>query len=308
MNRRDFIKKGMVAGVAAGSAVLGCDVAKLFAESVAGKNTGPYDLIATKGGEPGHMFDKGIAELGGMKAFVPQNSTVVVKPNIGWDASPELGANTNPLLVKQIVTHCFGAGAKKVYVFDNTCDVWTRTYKQSGIEKAVKDAGGMMIPANSKRYFQKVDIDKGKKLRGARVHEQILEADVFINVPVLKHHSSAKLTIGMKNHMGIVWNRGYWHMRGLHQCIADFATFKKPTLTIVDAYNVMKKNGPRGVSVDDVVKLKSQIISIDPVAADTAAVRMFGMDPAEVDYIRAAESLGVGTMALEKLSIKRIKI
>lgn len=310
MNRRDFIKKSMSAGIVAGSAILTGDVTKLFADELelVGKKKLPYDLVASKGGEPDKMFDMGIAALGGMKAFVPQNSIVVVKPNIGWDAPPELGANTNPLLIKQILKHCFDAGAKKVYVFDNSCDVWSRTYKNSGIEKAVKDTGGMMIPANSKRYYQKVEINKGQKLSNARVHEQILEADVFINVPVLKHHSSAKLTIGMKNNMGIVWNRGYWHMRGLNQCIADFATFKKPDLTIVDAYNVMKKNGPRGVSLNDVVKMKSQIIAVDPVAADTAAVKLFGMDPEDVSYIKLAHKLGVGTMDLGTLAIKKIMI
>jgi uncharacterized protein (DUF362 family) len=165
-----------------------------------------------------------------------------------------------------------------------------------------------MIPGSAERYFHDVAIGKGKKLRNAKVHEQILEADVFINVPVLKHHSSARLTIGMKNHMGIVWDRGYWHRHDLHQCIADFATFKKPSLTVVDAYNVLKKDGPRGVSTADVVNLKSLIMARDPVAADTAAAMLFGENPSDIAHIKRAADLGVGTMNLDKLSIKRIKL
>lgn len=304
MNRREFIKKSVAAGILTGSALMTTPMS-LFGDD---NKDGPYDLVAVKGGEPAALFDRAISELGGMTAFVPKNSTVVVKPNIGWDADPKRAANTHPELVKQIIRHCLSAGAKKVYVFDNTCDIWTRTYKSSGIEYAVKDAGGTMIPANTERYFHDVTVDKGKRLNRAKVHEQIMEADVFINVPVLKHHSSAKLTIGMKNHMGIVWDRGYWHRNDLNQCIADFATFKKPDLTVVDAYNVLMKHGPRGVSEKDVVNMKAQIISKDPVMADAAAAMMFGMEPSDISYIPMAAALGVGSMDLKTASIKRIKL
>jgi len=303
MNRREFIKRSIAAGLITGTAMItgGFDV-------FAANKTSIPDLVAVKGGEPGQMLDKAMAEFGGIGSFVKKNSTVVVKPNIGWDVGPERAANTHPALVRQIVKHCLSAGAKKVYVFDNTCDEWTRTYKNSGIERAVKDAGGSVIPGSSERYFHDVTIDKGKKLSKAKVHEQILEADVFINVPVLKHHSSAKLTIGMKNHMGIVWDRGFWHRNDLHQCIADFATFKKPTLTVVDAYNVLKKDGPRGVSEADVVNMKSLIMTRDPVAADAAAAMLFGENPSDIPYIKRAAAMGVGTMNLDSLSIKRIKL
>jgi uncharacterized protein (DUF362 family) len=303
MNRREFIKKSVIAGAAAGTTLFSGNMDLFSAEKVI-----KPDLVAVKGGEPGAMFDKAISEFGGMGSFVKKNSTVVVKPNIGWDVGPERAANTNPALVKQIVRHCLSAGAKKVYVFDNTCDDWTRTYKNSGIEQAVKDAGGTMIPGATERYFHNVVIGKGKRLNSAKVHEQILEADVFINVPVLKDHAGSKLTIGMKNHMGIVWDRGFWHRNDLHQCIADFATFKKPTLTVVDAYNVLKKSGPKGVSEADVVNMKSLVMSVDPVAADSAAAMLFGMNPSDIPYIKMASEMGVGNMNLNTMNIKRIKL
>ena len=145
-------------------------------------------------------------------------------------------------------------------------------------------------------------------LKSSKEHELVLGADVFINVPVLKHHSSSRITGALKNLMGNVWDRGYWHGNDLHQCIADFGTFRKPTLNVVDAYYVMKRNGPRGVSNEDVVTMKAQLLSTDIVAIDTAAVKMFGSDPKEIRHIQIAAEQGVGRMDLENLNIKRITV
>jgi uncharacterized protein (DUF362 family) len=305
MNRRDFFKKGTLAGLAAYSYInLGAE----FNISTDSKTSADelYDLVAIKGGDPDTMFDQAIASLGGMKNFVKKNQTVVIKPNIGWDTSPERAANTNPKLISQIIKHCFNAGAKEVYVFDHTCDSWKNCYTNSGIEEAVEKAGGKMVPGNSESYYQNVQVPEGKILKEAAVHELILESDVFINVPILKSHSGTALTISMKNLMGIVWDRRYWHRNDLHQCIADFTTYRKPDLNIVDAYNVMKRNGPRGVSESDVVNLKSQIISKDIVAADAAAAKLFGNDPAKIKYIAQANAMNLGEIDLAKLKINRI--
>lgn len=268
----------------------------------------PYDLIAVRGGEPDVMFDRGIRALGGIGRFVKKGQSVVIKPNIGWDVTPERAGNTNPLLVKQIIKHCLDAGAKDVFVFDNTCDDWIKCYRNSGIEKAVKDAGGKMVPGNSKGYYQDLTVTGGKVLKTVAEHEIILKSDVFINVPILKHHSSTRLTIAMKNLMGNVWDRGWWHRNDLHQCIADFAGFRKPTLNVVDAYNVMKRNGPRGVSVQDVANMKALVLSTDIVAADAAATKFFGSEPSEINHIRYAHEMGSGNMDLDSLNIHRISI
>jgi len=309
MKRRDFIRKGFGAAAFAGAS-LSIPFNKLWSTPflpVSPSPLLPFDLVAIKGGEADIMFDQAIEAMGGMKAFVQKGQTVVVKPNIGWDVLPERAGNTNPKLVKRVIQHCLQAGAKEVYVFDNTCDKWDRCYTTSGIEQAVKDAGGKLAPGNTENYYQTVEIPRGKNLKTAKVHELILESDVFINMPVLKSHSSAKLTVTMKNLMGVVWDRGYWHKNDLNQCIADYATYvKKPTLNIVDAYRVMMKNGPRGVSEADVSLMKSMIVSADMVAADVAAAKLFGIDPEDVPYIGIADSMGVGTMSLDKLNVHRI--
>jgi len=313
MKRREFISKTVRAGILSSatlSVASGFISTELHAwESIPtqlGKDE--FDLVAVKGGEPDLMFDKAIASLGGMKNFVKKGQSVVVKPNIGWDVIPENAGNTNPILIKRIIEHCFNAGAKSVYVFDHTCDNWNRCYSNSGIEKAVKDAGGKIVSGESEGYYQDISFKGGKIMSKAKVHELILESDVFINVPILKHHSGSELTISMKNLMGIVWDRGYWHQNNLHQCIADFAAFRKPDLNIIDAYNVLKRNGPRGVSKADVITMKSQIISKDIVAADAAAAKLFGIEPENIQYIKMADEMKIGVKDLSKLSINRIKM
>lgn len=302
INRRRFIKTG----IAAGAAISLSKSSK--AQDIPFFDGPDYDLVAIKGGEPGQMYDLGITSMGGLGLFIKKGDTVVVKPNIGWDTPPERAADTNPDLVRRIIENCYEVGAKEVRVFDYTCNDWENCYKNSGIEKAVKDAGGKVYQADLEKFYREVSIPRGKKLKKEKVHELILDSDKFINVPVLKDHGSAILTIAMKNHMGIIWDRRYWHRNDLHQCIADFATYVKPTLNIVDAYRVMKRNGPRGVSVDDVVKMKSLIISTDQVAADAAAAKIFGKEPEDIPYIKYAHEMGVGTMDLDKLRINRIKI
>jgi len=300
MERREFFKNALLAAVALGLPKFDLD---------ASTPPSAYDLVAVKGGEPELMFDKAIQSLGGIGKFVKKGQKVLIKPNIGWDVIPENAANTNPNLVGHVVKLCMQAGAREVVVFDNTCDTWNKCYSNSGIERAVKMAGGHIIPGNFEKYYHEIVIPHGVKLKKTKVHEALLEADVFINMPVLKSHQSARLTISMKNMMGVVWDRQVWHQNDLHQCIADYASYvKKPTLNIVDAYRVMKANGPRGVSGKDVVTMKSLIVSQDWVAADAAASKLFGVEPADIEYIKLASKMGLGRMDLEKLNINRIKI
>jgi uncharacterized protein (DUF362 family) len=305
MDRRQFISKGVGAGFIAGTSFLWGKENSFFDRTFPDKQR-MYDLVAVKGGEPDAMFDKGIESFGGMNQFVSKGQTVVVKPNIGWDVIPEKGANTNPRLVGRIIEHCFNAGAKDVYVFDHTCDNWTKCYEHSGIEKAAKDAGAKVVSGETEGYYQDTAIPNGKIMKQAKIHELMLSSDVIINVPVLKVHDGAKATIGMKNFMGVVWDRRFWHRNDLQQCIADFATYCKPSLNVVDAYTVMKANGPRGTSLDDVVIMKSLIMSRDIVAADAASAKLLGMSPDEIGHIKLANEMHVGTMNLSGLSINKI--
>jgi uncharacterized protein (DUF362 family) len=310
MKRRDFFKSAAAAGIA--TVLNPTTLGATTSSSNLAVQTGP-DMIAVMGGEPVAMLTRAMKELGGIGKFVKKGDKVVVKPNIGWDRKPELAANTNPELVGELVKMCKSAGASEVLVFDHTCHDWKKSYENSGIEKAVISAGGKMVPGNDESYYRDVDIPRGVNLKKTKIHRAILDCDVWFNVPVLKHHGGSKNSIAMKNLMGIIWDRGFFHRNDLHQCIADIASLaKQPALNIVDAYRIMKSNGPQGKSEADVVTLKSLIISADFVAADTASMKLFSQvlptDIKDVKYIAMAEKLNIGTQNIEKLNVKRIKM
>lgn len=310
MKRRDFFKASIAAGAA-----MTLNFDRLYAAISTNTVTveSAPDMVAVMGGEPEVMLDKALEALGGIGKYVKKGQKVVIKPNIGWDRTPELAGNTNPKLVKALVQKCLAAGAEKVTVFDHTCDNWQKCYETSGIAAAVKEAGGIIMPANDEKYFKEVAIPNGVNLKQAKIHEALIEADVWFNVPILKNHGGAKMTCCMKNYMGIVWDRRYFHQNDLQQCIADICTWqKKPVLNIVDAYRIMHQNGPQGKSAADVAVLKSLIASPNIVAIDTAALRLFNqvkkLDMAAVAHIGKGEANKLGSTDLSKVNIKRIKL
>ena len=309
MKRRDFIKATAAVGVAALTFdKLQAAVTKnqIMVESVP-------DMVAVMGGEPAQLLERALQEMGGIEKYVKKGQSVVIKPNIGWDKKPELAANTNPDLIVALIAQCFKAGAKKVTVFDHTCDNWQKCYASSGIEAAAKAAGAIVLPGNDETYYKAVDIPQGVKLKSAKIHQALLDADVWFNVPVLKNHGGARMSVSMKNYMGIVWDREYFHSNDLQQCIADACTWaKRPALNIVDAYRCIHKNGPQGRSLSDTALLKTLIVSKDIIAADTAAIGLFNqvetMDINSVGHIAKGEKLNLGTQNLDKLNIKKIKL
>ena len=310
MKRRDFLKTSALAGAALTLNFEGLHAA--LTNNTVTVEAVP-DMVAVMGGEPEVMLDKALEALGGIGKYIKKGQKVVIKPNIGWDRAPEMAGNTNPKLVKALVQKCLAAGADKVTVFDHTCDNWQKCYATSGIEEAAKEAGAIVMPANDEKYYKEVSVPNGKKLKSAKIHEALVEADVWINVPVLKNHGGAKLTCAMKNYMGIVWDRRYFHQNDLQQCIADICTWeKKPVLNIVDAYRIMFQNGPQGKTLADVATLKSLIVSPNIVAVDTAALSLFNqvkkLDLAAASHIGRGEENNLGTTDLKKLNIKRIKL
>jgi uncharacterized protein (DUF362 family) len=314
-SRRDFIKTGLALGA---TFTLASRKGLLAAEAATGSAPTPVPtpatatpkpvLVAVRDGSRTAMLDQALAALGGIEMFVKKGQTVLVKPNIGWDASPERGANTHPELVGHLVKLCLNAGAKSVSIFDNPCDQWQRTYENSGIEKAARDAGAIIVNGKDESLYREVEIPNGIKLKRAHVHGLVLDSDVFINVPVLKHHSGSLMTAGMKNLMGVIWDRGAYHRTDLHQTIADFLTFKQPTLNILDAYHPMVRNGPRGISVGDLVEMRTLLASADIVALDAAAAKMLGHQPADVRHVKIGDQMKLGTMNLDQVEIRRFKL
>jgi uncharacterized protein (DUF362 family) len=292
MKRRDFITDLALGGV----------LLRFGPSLLAQANPSP-DMAMVTGESPAAITKEALAALGGMKRFIAKGDKVMIKPNIGWDRTPELAATTNPEVVKTLVELCFDAGAKDVTVMDNTTNQALRCYARSGIADAAK-AGGAKVPFVNNFHLKKMDL-KGDWLKEWEVYTDFVEADKLINVPIAKHHSLSRLTMGMKNWLGAIGgSRNQLHQK-LDEAMVDLAAFFKPQLTVLDAYRVLTRNGPQGGRTSDVKLQKTVIASVDPVAADTAGVGFFDMRPEELAYLGIAARRGLGQTDLEKLTIEK---
>ncbi len=288
-----------------GFGVAAIGLGQISAAQKAETRSSPILVVAEKD-SPANLVRKAIKALGGMSKFVKKGNKVLIKPNMAFARPPEGAANTNPEVVAELVRLCFEAGAKEVVVLDHTLAPARVAYEMSGIAKAAEAQGAKVVYVSPKDFVP-VEIPKGKILSAyeVRVLKQVLDADVFINVPVAKTHSGARLTLGMKNLMGIIQDRGAWHRSGdLHQCIADFVTAVKPHLTVIDAIKIMTSGGPAGPGR---LEQKDTIIaSTDIVAADAYATTLFGMKPEDIPYIVKAAELGVGVADLKRVKIVKV--
>jgi uncharacterized protein (DUF362 family) len=266
------------------------------------------DLVVARGGEPEDLVRRAMAAFGGMETFVPKGANVVIKPNICVAYHDyKYAATTNPWVVGTLVKLCFEAGAGSVKVMDFPFGGTAQeAYKISGIKEQVETAGGEMAYMPAYQYVQ-VKIDNPLHLKSVFIAEEILKADVLINVPIAKHHSLARLTLGMKNLMGVVRDRPNLHSN-IGQNLADLSKLVQPKLTVVDAVRILLANGPSGGNLDDVKQLDTVIVSPDIVAADSYAAALFGLRPSDVSYIKAGTEIGLGRSDLENLKIEEITV
>lgn len=290
MDRRRFIK---VIGLS--SLLMNSWLRNLFAAQ-------PPAVAVASGTNHADTARRAIAALGGMQRFVRPGQTVVVKPNIGWDRAPQYAATTNPAVVRSVVEECLKAGAKKVKVFDRTCNDPRRCYASSGIEAALKGMDDVEVKHLEEERFKKVALN-GKVLQECELYGEALSADVYINVPVAKHHGLSRLTLGMKNVMGILGgNRGSIH-KNIDQALADINSVFKPKLTVIDATRILTAHGPSGGSLADVKVLNQVIASADMVAADAYATTLFGLKPSDIAVTVTAYQRGLGEMNLDRMRI-----
>ena len=228
---------------------------------------------------------------------------VVVKPNIGCDRTLVLAANTNTEVVKTLVLLCLEAGAKQVRIFDRTCNDERRCYMQSGIRPALEAirSDRVSIEYIDRRSFKELAIKGGRAFDRWEFYLPVIEADRLINVPIAKHHSISRLTLGMKNLMGVIGgNRGRLH-HDIAESLSDIASVIHSDLTVVDATRILTANGPQGGRLQDVRKLDTLIASPDIVAADAYAATLFGLSPTQVPTVVAAARRGLGVMDLNQV-------
>lgn len=268
----------------------------------------PPDLVVVRNGEPGELVRKAIEALGGMQKFVPKNADVIIKPNICVSfRTYDYAATTNPWLLGELVKMSFEAGARRVRVMDHTWQrAMTEAYVNSGIQEQVEANGGEMewMPRDQ---FIETDIPNGIDLKKLKLYDQILNAEVLINVPIAKHHQDAKLTLAMKNLMGCMDDRLTMHTN-MGQRLADLASRIKPTLNVMDAVRILTKFGPTGGRLRDVKKIDTVIASTDIVAIDSYTATLFNMKPEELEYVVAAVAMGIGRSDLANLRIEEIDL
>ncbi len=265
------------------------------------------DVVWVENGEPAELVRSAADAFGGMGHFISKGDVVVVKPNIGWDRTPQLAANTNPDLVAEIVKLCLEAGAKRVNVFDRTINSPLRCYRNSQIESKADKAGADVLQVRDHR-FKNVSLRQGTVLKEWPIYRDYLEADKVINVPVAKHHSLCRVTLGLKNLMGVMGGpRGEIH-NGFDTKLVDIASEILPTLTIIDAYRIMTGNGPSGGSLSNVEKPRTLIMSPCTVTADYVATALFKLEPGEVGHINEAVRRGLNLYDVSDLKMKKISL
>jgi len=304
MDRRVFLRDA--AGAMGGLAALGA-LSPLLGQAAAEARP---DLAVAKGAPVEKIVRASVDALGGIRRFVSRGDIVAVKPNIGWDRAPEYAADTNPEVVAALVRMCLEAGAKKVRVFDRTCDEPRRCYASSGIEAAARAAGAEVghVDGEDARMFREVKIPGGVALRSWPIYRGALEADKLINVPIAKRHGSGKLTMALKNWMGVMGgDRGKAH-QNLDAAIADLAIIIKPCLTVLDAVRILTAHGPKGGDLADVRRLDTVVAGVDQVAIDAYGATLFGMTGEDLGYVRDAAARGLGRMDLSRVAIKKIEV
>lgn len=264
--------------------------------------TSPYDDMAQIARK---LTEAAVERLGGMKRFVSKDDVVWVKPNIGWDRSPEQAANTNPDVVATVVRLCLEAGAKTVKVGDYPCNSAERTYTNSGIEAAAKKAGAEIIYLDTNR-FRDAAIG-GDRLKVTPVYPEIVDSDLVISIPVVKHHGSTKVTLCMKNYMGVVGNRRVFH-QDLPGCIRDITAYMNPRLSIVDATRILMAHGPQGGDLGDVKRMDTVAAGTDIVALDAFGSELLGNNPSDIGTVVAGHEAGLGEIDYKKLNLQEIAI
>lgn len=273
--------------------------------------SGDADLVIAKGGSPPQLLQAAMTPLGGMGRFVKKGQRVVIKANIAWARTPEQACTNNPDLLMALIKMCYDAGAKRVAVWDHTCDNYQFCFSRSGLKEAAQKAGADIFSGHGQNVYKQIEIPKGKKLKTAEVLRDILETDVFINFPIPKHHFATELTLGLKNLMGIVWDMELFHKIDLHQCIADINTVRKPDLVVVDAIRILTTNGPKGPGkTEDIGEV---IASTDIVAPDAYCATFFKhprtgkpFRPEEIRFVKNAYDLGLGQIDPSKVRVKKV--
>jgi uncharacterized protein (DUF362 family) len=269
------------------------------------------DLAVVTGTDRFLAVNKGLEALGGMKAFVKPGSTVGLVINApSWWTRP--GSHTHPDLTLAVILAALEAGAKEIhYLIDPLPAYWKRSPLAA---KYGKEIGA--VRKCSGNYVEK-EVVRNKALKRTSVVKEYLDCDVFINLPIIKHHVGVGMSGNLKNLMGVNSNASnqffhagsgakseYGDVPFLAQCVADLNTLRKPDLCVADATEFLLTNGPAGPG--ELRRLDKVILGTDPVAVDAYGAPLVNLKAADVLMITKAAEWGLGRMDVTKLAVKEI--
>jgi len=299
IGRREFAKRVAGLGLAA------CGSSSIFTKSshaVPAANVS-RDIAVAKGGTPFDNTVAAVEALGGMAEFVSPGARVLINPNVSGHLPPDAAVNTHPHVVGALIKLCRDVGAGDVIIGNFNS---AKNYKIGRMNEVAEKYGAELEPLGDKKeFFKRIEVPQGKALDHLLVSEDYLAADVLINVPVAKHHTVSRMSLGMKNLMGLVINRWkVFHRDGgnhLNQCIADLASAVKSTLIVVDANKMIVTKGPVGPG--EQIEPKQVMAGTDPVAVDVLAAQLLDYGKEDIPLFRLAYEHGLGQIDLKQMNI-----
>ncbi len=238
----------------------------------------------------------------GMRRFVTGGDCVLVKPNVGFDRAPHLGATTHPEVLRWVIRLCKEAGAARILVADNPIESPDACFAKSGISDVCAAEGArVVLPAEV--HFKTVairdrqpDANRGESLgRWSVFHRPLAEATKVIGLAPIKDHNLCSASMNLKNWYGLLGGRRNQFHQAIHNIVSDLAFMVSPTLVIADGTRVMMRNGPTGGRITDVkpggeIGRPTVVASVDPVACDAWCYqKLLGRDPAKLAYLEMAE-------------------
>lgn len=313
LNRRQLLGAGVATAAALRSSKLLAAEPAATAPAPTPTAAGTPDVVEVSGTDRKKMVAAALEALGGIEAFVKKGHRVVLKPNLAFAQPPDFAAGTHPDILVAVVEACLEAGAKEVLVAENPLSDAEKCWNRTGCREALKGFGEVKLQMlEEHEQYREVKIPKGLVLKDTEVAKVFLDYDVFISLPQAKHHSSAKVSFGLKSAMGAIWSRKPFHIfMDLQKAIADLGFAVKPHLTLTDAVKVLATNGPKGpgeTASPGKLFAGRNVVAVDAVTMSVARFDGKQMTLDDAKHIKYASQHGLGECDVGKIKVKKVSV
>ena len=259
---------------------------------------GAADVGIGRTGDVTTRLRKALDAVGGLAHYVQPGDIVLVKPNVAFDRSPNLGATTHPEILEALVRMLLvDARAQEVRVADNPIESPADCFAKSGVRAATEAAGGRIYLPDG-NAFSKLHTPGAKLIEHWWFFQRpFSNVDKVIGIAPVKDHNLCFASMGIKNWYGLLGGRRNQFHQDIHEIVSDLSIMIRPTLTILDGTHVLMQNGPTGGDPSNVKAGDAVLAGVDPVALDAWAFEHLlerGTDYPR--YLFKAEEKGSGRM------------